>query len=279
MLDFFEVNPWTFDVMWSLLLSLILWVLMEIGDRSLTRQIQEPHRLFMAKKLNHYVFGFIYVIGLALIWFQFARNLTTFLGLFTAGLAVALREVFASIAAWIYIMLTKPFSIGDRVLINGQRGDVIDMRLFQFSLVEISDTDQGEQSTGKMIDIPNYFIFLYPITNYVKGFPYIWNEIVMGVTLESNWQEAKTLFEAILIKHTDQFTEEAKINLETGTQSSALFYSVLTPIVYLDIQAGQILLTLRYICPPRQKRTTREQILQDILTQVASHEDIHLTGK
>ena len=76
-------------------------------------------------------------------------SLTTFLGLASAGVAIAMHDTIANLAGWFFIISRKPFKVGDRIEIGEIAGDVIDIRIFQFSLVEIGNWVDAEQSTGR----------------------------------------------------------------------------------------------------------------------------------
>ena len=88
-------------------------------------------------------------------------------------------------------MIRKPLKVGDRVQIGDVTGDVIDIRIFQFSVIEIGNWVDADQSTGRIIHIPNGTIFIKWQANYTAGFEYIWNEIPVLVTFESDWKTAK----------------------------------------------------------------------------------------
>ena len=71
------------------------------------------------------------------------------------------------------------------------KGDVIDIRVFQFSILEVGNWVDADQSTGRIINIPNGKVFTETMVNYTTGFEYIWNEMPVLVTFESEWEKAK----------------------------------------------------------------------------------------
>lgn len=79
-------------------------------------------------------FGFI-IIGR--IWIVGFGSLTTFLGLLSAGLAIAVRDPVTYMSGWIYVLLRKPYKVGDRIQIGDEKGDVIDIRFLEFTILEI----------------------------------------------------------------------------------------------------------------------------------------------
>lgn len=130
---------------------------------------------YVSKKLwraySSYFAIFILVIFLFPIWLPSLRLLTTFLGLFGAGILIVHKEVILNIAGWFYIIIRKPFELGNRITINNINGDVIDIRLLDFSLMEISN-HFGGQSTGKVLHIPNSLLFVHSLANASKEFSF-----------------------------------------------------------------------------------------------------------
>lgn len=98
----------------------------------------------------------------ARLWFVGLQSLSTFLGLLTAALAIALQDPIVNLAGWLFLIWRRPFRVGDRIQIGDIRGDVIDMRIFQFSLLEIGNWVNADQSTGRVIHVPNGKVFREP---------------------------------------------------------------------------------------------------------------------
>ncbi len=103
------------------------------------------------------------------IAFAFApelSSLATFLGLLTAGVAVALQNVILAVVGYFLLVGKLGIRVGDRVRISGVTGDVIDVGLLQFQLREV-DQD-NEQLTGNVATFSNSFVFLSPATGLFK---------------------------------------------------------------------------------------------------------------
>ena len=110
-----------------------------------------------------------------------------------AGIALALQDVILSVAGWFLIIVRRPFQVGDRIELGGVKGDVIDIRLLQTSLLEIGNWVDADQSTGRIVHCPHSLVFKEPLFNYTKGFEFIWNEIKIPLTFESNWKKGKEI--------------------------------------------------------------------------------------
>ncbi len=228
------------------------------------------------RKTSSYVtFGLcLFVVGS--IWFRGFQSISTYLGLVSAGIAIALQTPLINLAGWFFILWRKPFTVGDRIQVGDVRGDVIDQRLFMFSLMEIGNWVDAEQSTGRVIHIPNGKIFSEAFANYTDGFQFIWDEIPVLITFESNWEKAKKILNEIAKKRGDGLTEEAASEIRQAAGKMMIFVGSLTPIVYTSVRDSGVLLTIRYLCNPRRRRGTQELIWEDILVAFAANKDIDL---
>lgn len=273
---YIEEHLWMRKLLISIVTLLIIMLLVKFISSVLFNYMSDNNKFHITKKRVYYGFSIFYIIIMLFIWLEMAGFFTTYMGLVSAGVAIALKDIFSNMAGWLFIILRKPFSVGDRILIHGQRGDVIDVRIFQFSLIELSAPEDGEQSTGRIVDIPNHYIFLYPVVNYVKGFKYIWNEIPIEITFESNWQKAKLEFEEIVKKHALHFTDQAQEEVEKAARQYMIYYGSYTPIVYTDVRSSGVLLTIRYLCSPKAKRNTVNDIWEDVLQVIEKNADIDL---
>ncbi|MDD4155010.1 MAG: mechanosensitive ion channel [Candidatus Cloacimonetes bacterium] len=181
-----------------------------------------------------------------------------------------------NIAGWLFIIWRKPFEVGQRIQIGDDAGDVIDIRPFQFTILEIGKWVSAEQSTGRMIHIPNGSVFTLAISNYESGFAYIWNELNVMVTFESNWKKAKELLQEVLDTASPKITNEVEKQIINASKKYLIYYKNLTPIVYTSLKDSGIVFSLRYICVPRNRRTTENDIWENVLSVFALHNDIDL---
>ena len=176
--------------------------------------------------------------------------------------------------ALVWIVIRKPFAVGDRVQIGDDRGDIIDIRLFQFTILEIGNRIDAEQSTGRIIHIPNGRVFTMPQANYDQGFRYIWNEVRVRLTFDSNWQRAREILLEVLNRYGGDVVLDAEQGLNEASKMYYVHYQHLTPIVYIALMEDGITLTGRYLCEPRRIRSTESAIWEDLLTAFATHNDI-----
>ena len=253
-----------------------LWIIERLVLAVVYRRVTDPWKRYRWRKTLNYLTLAIGVLVIGREWLEGFKSLATFLGLVSAGIAIALKDPLTNLAGWAFIVWRRPFDVGDRIEIDKHKGDVIDIRLFQFTLNEIGVWVDADQSTGRIVHIPNQQVFTEPVANYDKGFRYIWNEVPVLVTYESNWRKAKDILTSIAFKHAEHLTAEAERDLLTASRQFLINYKKLTPIVYTEGASSGIRLTIRYLIEPRRRRGTVSAIWDDILSEFAKAKDIEL---
>ena len=259
----------------SIIIILILWLLRVLVMSIVLRRVEDVRLRNRWRKTSKNVAAALGVVLVGRVWFEGIQSLTNFLGLVGAGLTIALKDVVTAVAGWFYIIWRRPFNVGDRIQIGQHAGDVIDVRIFKFTLMEIGNWVDADQSTGRLLHLPNGLVLSEVVSNYNIGFEYIWNELPVLVTFESNWRKAKTILQEIATKHAQHSSEAAQKRIQEASRRFMIFYSVLTPTVYTSVAESGVLLTIRYLCEPRTRRGTSETIWEDILRQFAAQKDIN----
>ena len=242
--------------------------------RLVWRQTQNVKTRYQWKRSLSFTIPILGVFLVGAVWIKAFEEFGTFLGLFTAGIAIALKDPLTNLAGWLFILFRKPFSVGDRVQVGPNTGDIIDIRLFQFTMLEIGNWVEADQSTGRIIHLPNGKVFTEPQANYSSGFEYIWNEIQVTITFESNWNKAKTVLDDIIGRHAENVKLKAEQEILEASKNYMIYYKHLTPIVYTKVMDYGVRLTMRYLCNPRKRRGSENDIWQAILTQFNSQNDI-----
>jgi len=260
----------------SVVLIVGLWLVKTLICLVLRRKITDPAKYYHWRRMVVYVYSLLVIVLIGRIWVKGIDSIATFLGLIGAGLAVAMRDTIANLAAWVYLLWLKPFKVGDRIEIGGTKGDVIDIRLFQFSMIEIGNWVDADHSTGRIVHMPNSKVFLEPLANYEIGFEYIWNEIPVLITFESNWEKAKQILTDIAKDKAEPLSQGAEQQIKRASMKYLIYFNRLTPIVYTDVKDSGVMLTIRYIVKPRQRRNSSQDIWEAILREFAKHDDISL---
>jgi small-conductance mechanosensitive channel len=187
-----------------------------------------------------------------------------------------MRETLMSFFGWSYIAIRTPYKAGDRIELAGVCGDVIDVRLLHTTLMEIRGWVDADQSTGRLVHVPNSAIFLHTVYNYTRGFHFIWNELPITVTFRSDWQAAQNIMTELASESAAIVEQQVREEIKAMAQEYLIFYNILTPFVYVRIVENGIRLTLRYLCAARKRRGTEHALTINILQRFKQHGDIEL---
>jgi len=258
----------------TLIIILVFWIIQRLITRFVVEKIDDITIRYQWRKIVKYLSAILAIIFLIRVWLGAFESIGTYFGLLSAGLAIAFKDLLVNFAGWIFILIRKPLKVGDRVQVGEITGDVIDVRIFQFSVIEIGNWVDADQSTGRIIHIPNGTIFSKPQANYTEGFEYIWNEIPVLITFESDWKKAKTILNEAINRHAIHLSEEAERQIKEAAKKFMIFYKKLTPIVYTTVKDCGVLLTMRYLCHVRTRRASEEAIWEDVLEKFAQHDNI-----
>lgn len=222
---------------------------------------------YMYNKKGETITGFITVVILFIVWSDYLKNFLTLITFISTAIALSLKDIIFNFFSGIYIRTSKIFSLEDRIEINDLRGDVVNINKTGFDLLEIGDRVNGEQSTGRIVHVPNALVFTYPVKNYVKAFKYIWDEIKIQIPLEADVYAVKKELYKIVKKNSIIRNIPNKMEHEVNDASSEyrLYFNNLEPIIYVEIVDAHIELYLRFLVHPKKKRNIENSIWLDIL--------------
>jgi len=213
-------------------------------------------------------------IVIAVLWGRLLEHKGTFFGLLGAGLAVALREPLLAIAGRIAIFAGHMYRVGDRIELNQMAGDVIDVGFFYTRLLEIGNWVKGDQATGRITQFSNSIIFGTPVFNYTQNFSYIWDEIIVPVTYDSNVDQAQKILLEAAAQYSKEFLDIAEEELEKLRHSFLVPAVELKPAVFTDVTDNYVQITLRYVVDPKKRRVAKSFLFTRTLEMLRNHKDI-----
>ena len=238
---------------------------------------QEPEFSYRADKGLAYSAVVVAGIALTWIWLDAFNNLATYIGIVSAGIAISLSDLLKNIVGWAFILIRRPFKIGDRIEVGGQKGDVVDVRLFRFTMMEVGGhMVAADQSTGRLLHIPNGVVFTQPIANYTEGFEYVWHELEVLVTFESDWRLDRTIVEDAVKGHGIRSLETSAAELRQTARKYNIRIGSLSPIVYMTVKDSGVQLTGRFLVDPRKQRGADEAAWSAILDGFAAEDQVDL---
>jgi len=266
------------EKLFSSLVSIsVLYAVFSIGiEGFFARRLSDSKTRYSFRKAVSLILILLCIVVLLRIWIPNPQALLVAYGVVAAGLAVALQDLVKNLAGSLSIFLGGIFKVGNRIEINGVTGDVIDIGLFNTTMLEIKNWIGADQATGRIITVPNGAVLNQPIKNYTKQHQYLWDELTVVVTPESDWGEAMRLLGTIGKEHTEQFIEKADRSLSNLERYYYVEGHVLEPNVYVKPDPNGYALTLRYVVDAWKRRSTNSDIWGHTIRTFDEHDAIFI---
>jgi len=242
-----------------------------------------PSRFVKEEKSAYYfrkLIGFVtWLIVILIVIFNAAGgigSISAVIGLAGAGLAIALQDPIVSLVGWFLIIGKYGIRVGDRIEINGVKGDVIDVGMLRVAVTEVGNLLSGDQSTGRMVFFPNSFIFKGHFFNYSTTNSFIWDEVHILVTYESPWKKALDIIVKIAEEVSRDVVEKARENQEKLARQFNVSLGNPEAYAYVNIADSGVDLVLRFLSEIKLRRTMRDRICREILEAFEKEKDIQL---
>lgn len=230
------------------------------------------------KKTISIIYILVFFFTLVAIWIEQTETILISYGLIGAGIAVALQDVFKNFVGGIIIFTTGAYKVGDRIEITSKIGDVMDIGLFYTTIMEIGEWIDGNQATGRITTIPNGTILTSNINNYTKDHNFIWDEITIPITYNSDWKKAIQSILQIVRKETDDMAINAEREIEKLGEKYYLPKKPVDPHVFITLHSELIELRTRYVTDAKERRIIRDTIGKMILEEFEQIDSINITS-
>jgi len=269
--DFFKSTLGTKTLTVLIAIFIIIFIA-QIIKSIIPKRIEDTSSRYKARKFVN-IIGYAAAFSVLLIVFGNQLSaLNVVLGVAGAGVAFAFQEVIASFAGYLVLHSSNFFKVGDRVMLGGIRGDVIDIGLLRTSLMETGAWIDGDLYNGRITKVANSFIFKEPVHNYSGEFPFLWDEIKVPIKTNGDFEHAKAEFLKILHEVQGEFAEEAKVYWEKMTEQFMVEDAKVDPFVHMVFDENWITFTLRYVVDFKRRRGIKDRISTRILNTIKNSE-------
>lgn len=250
-----------------------------VGEKIINARKEEPKERYRHRKFLNTIIAVLSAAAIIIVWAHPMQRTGTFLGLVGAGVAIALREPLLSIAGRMAIFAGNMYTVGDRIQVETMSGDVIDVGFFYTRMMEIGNWVGGDQPSGRIVQLPNSKMFGNAIFNYTQNFAYIWDEIHLPITYQSNMEAASKILTDVGATYTREFLESATEDLERMQHSFVVPSVELKPAVFVKVTSNWLELTLRYIVDPKKRRAASSFIYGEVFKRLQQRKDIAIASE
>jgi small-conductance mechanosensitive channel len=188
----------------------------------------------------------ILVFGLLAVWMSELRAFAISLVAVAAAISISTKELILCFLGGAYKASAKPFELGDRVEINGIRGEVIDHNFLGTMLLEIGPFLDSNQHSGRQVLIPNSWLLTHPVYNQSIQQEYVLHSIRIPLGACEDWQNTEKILIEAANHECAPFLEPARWSMLRLGQIQGLDLPRVEPRVNFQIQEqGRVLVILR----------------------------------
>jgi small-conductance mechanosensitive channel len=254
---------------WPIAVIVTIILLFLGASRFVLPRFYKHEILVSARLANRYFMVATLFVAVAGFFLEDLRMLATTLGIVSAALVIALQDVFVSIAGWFAIVVSNKVRVGDRVEIDGDKGDVLEIELMRTTLNEIETGIGIDHPTGRIIAIPNSYIFRSRVHNSTRHHRWVWLRADITVTFETPLAEAAAVIRKALEETTAEAFAGARHDAAAFEHRYGRADAVYEPKVYCTIADSGVIFSLLAIAEYSAKATMRDRLHWRILNDFA----------
>ena len=260
---FDQINEWMAShPMITHLIKYLLWfgliiVLIVLLRRFLRKKLPDTSLRYKSQK-GIEIIGYIFLVLITISYFTGSiKDFGLAIGLLTAGITITLQELILSVAGSFYIFFVRVYKPGDRIEINGIKGDVIDIDSIYTTMMEIGEWVSSDNYSGRIVKLSNAFVFKGPVYNYSQDFPFVWDEFNIPIRYGSDLELAKSI---VVDVAKENLSEYVKGSISQWKQVVDKYYiedAQVEPTLAISMTDNWIQFNLRYIVDYKKRRMTK----------------------
>jgi small-conductance mechanosensitive channel len=241
-------------------------------------RISDASTIFTLRRILHLLVGIlIALIGLSIFFANWYTALIS-VGVVSIIVGLSVQTPMSSFIGWIYILVRRPYRVGDRIKMGDATGDVIDVSYIDTTLWEFGGSFLStDHPSGRVIKFPNAKVLDSVVYNYSWPlFPYVWNEIKFQIAYQSDLQFVTETMERVVEEEIGEDMEE-RVSLYRELLAK-------TPVNELEVRAhprvffrvdevGWIDAIVRYVVPPREAGGVKTRLIPKLLAALNAQPD------
>jgi small-conductance mechanosensitive channel len=264
-------------------LAVILGVVLGISElwrRATFRYVTDARRRYQFLLLRRIVLWCLMAIIIAIAFASELGAITTFAGLLTAGIAVALQNVILSVAGYFFLIGKYGVRVGDRVQVAGITGDVVDIGLVRLHLMEVTG-GTGPRPTGRVVAFSNSVVFQANAGMFkqIPGTNFLWHEVTLTIGPESNYRQVEQRMLDAVNKVLSEYHE--KMETQRRNMERALYSvrsSSFDPESRLRLTQSGLEVVIRYPVELGNAAEIDDRITRELLETIGREPRLRLVG-
>lgn len=265
----FVEHPASTNIIKYLAWIILVFFLINWVRKLLKRNLPDEGSIKYKTQKGIEVIGYIFVILITISYFTGTiKDFGLAIGLLTAGITITLQELILSIAGSFYIFFVKVYKPGDRIEINGIKGDVIDIDSVYTTMMEIGEWVSSDNYSGRIVKLSNAFVFKGPVYNYSSDFPFLWDEFNLPIRYGSDTELAKSIVIEVAQEFLSEYVRDSIKQWKSVVNKFYIEDALVDPSLAITLTDNWIQFNLRYIVDYKKRRYTKNLIHQEILKRI-----------
>lgn len=260
---------------------LVIFIIFLLLKLFIKKYITDNERFYMANKIITFINFTLIILILFFSYIENVSYLVTILGFASAGIAIAMKDWFMSILGWLVIVFGGSLHVGDRVRVDMDGftyvGDIMDISLLRMTLLEdvTLTTVQETRRAGRIIFVPNNFVFTKMIANYThSSLKTVWDGIDITITFESNHKKAMHITKEIAKKYSKGYMDITRKQLNKLRSSYNLKNTNVEPRIFSFIEPNGVRISTWYLTNAYATLALRSVISTEIVDAFLAEDDI-----
>lgn len=273
-----KIEPYISKIAGSLAAIAFVLLLVNLLRILLIKKINNPATRYNLKRIINLIAAILVsVIILTTLYSNWYAAIIS-LGLISLILGFALQNPITSFFAWIYIIVRKPYEVGDRIKIGSVTGDVIEVGYLDTTLWEFNgDYLSGDHPSGRIIRFSNSKAFNEYIINYSWPlFPYMWTEVKFHIGYDSDLEFIRTILRQIVETEIgEEMMRRVQVyrKLLEETPIDEMEVNERPSVVFRASDNSWLQVVVRFLVEPKSAGKTKRILLDKLLTALRDHPD------
>ncbi len=247
------------------------------------RYIKDSERYYTAAKIINFININLIFLILLFAYIENVTYLVTILGFASAGLAIAMKDMFMSMLGWCVIVFGGSLRVGDRIKVMQNNftyvGDIIDISFLRITIYEdiTWESYTKNRRSGRIIFIPNNYVFTDLIANYTHhGMKTVLDGIDITISFDSNLDKAQKIVERIVTQRAKGFTELTRKTMLKLQDEYSIKNPKVEPRFFMFFENWGMRISAWYMTNSYAALSLRSTISKEIIQEFNKHEDIKI---
>jgi small-conductance mechanosensitive channel len=250
-----------------------------LGSTQLLFRLETGRVRYSLSKMLTLIHLFIATLFVLRVWLPDSTALLAAYGFVAAAVAFSIQDLFKNFIGGVVILIKGLYRVGDRIQVGETYGDIIDIGILYTTIIEIRGWVAGDQSTGRIVRIPNGKVITMDVFNYTADHSFIWDEIHIPITYESDWRKAEKILNEIVTETTGELSSSALEEIRHLQTKYFLTNDNVEPGVYMQLTDNWVSLYARYIVSARERRNIQDKVMRMIKTRFEKEKKIIIASE